>query len=164
VKSGERGAATTEALIILPFFFIVWGAIFFAHRLGEKRLVVNEAARACAWQRMTGGCTEPSPAGCNVSPGPSLGNDELEGSRAALVNLHQRLDAFVIDFQGMFGPYFRPIFGTEREGIVVRPRQVGGGEMGVATAFSEMCNEIPGDETVPTLSDQSFCAVTGWCN
>ena len=162
-RDGERGAATTEALIILPFFFIVWGALFFSHRLSEKQVVVNEIARTCAWSRMTGSCTEPLSPRCNFSPGTQLANDDLEGSRASLINYDLRIDAFLLDFQGMFGPYFRPVFGADRDGMVPKPKQIGGGEFNVHTQFSEMCNEIPGDETVPTVSNQSFCAITGWC-
>ena len=162
-RDGERGAATTEALILLPFFFIVWGALFFSHRLSEKRVVVNEIARTCAWARMTGSCTEPQSPRCNFSTGPQLSNDDLEGSRASLINYDTRIQAFIIDFSDMFGPYFRPTFGADRDARVTKPRQIGGGEFGVHTEFSEMCNEIPGDETVPTVSQDSFCDITGWC-
>ena len=162
-RDGQRGAASTEALILLPFFFIVWGALFFSHRLHEKRVVVNEVARTCAWARMSGGCTEPLSPRCNFTAGPQLSNDDLQGSRAALINYDTRTDEFVIDFSGMFGPYFRPVFGAETDGTVAKPRTIGGGEMGVRTEFSEMCNELPGEETVPTVSSDSFCAITGWC-
>lgn len=163
-RQGERGAATTEALIILPFFFIVWGALFFSHRLSEKKVVVNEIARTCAWQRMTGGCTEPMSARCNFNSSTTqLSNDDLEGSRASLINYDTRIDAFLLDFSEMFGPYFRPTFGADRDATVPKPRQIGGGEFNVQTEFSEMCNELPGEETVPTVSEQSFCDITGWC-
>lgn len=162
-RRGERGAATTEALIILPFFFIVWGALFFSHRLSEKRVVVNEIARTCAWARMTGGCTEPLSPRCNFTAGEQIPNDSLEGSRASLINYDTRIEAFMLDFSDMFGPYFRPVFGAERDSTVAKPRQLGGGEFGVRTEFSEMCNELPGEETVPTVSNDSFCQITGWC-
>lgn len=159
----QRGAATTEALILLPFFFIVWGAIFYSHRLHEKEVVVNEIARTCSWARMTGGCTEALPPQCNFSVGPQLANGELEGARASLDNYDTRIVPFVIDFSGIFGPYFRPTFGADREGRVAKPRQIGGGEAQVRTEFSEMCGELPGDATVPQVSTDSFCAITDWC-
>ena len=162
-REGERGAATTEALIILPFFFIVWGALFFSHRLSEKKVVVNEIARTCAWAQMTGGCTEPMSARCTFTTGPQLSDDQLEGSRASLINYNTRLESFELFFNEMFGPYFRPTFGANREATVPKPRQIGGGEFNVQTEFSEMCNELPGDETVPTVSEDSFCTITGWC-
>jgi hypothetical protein len=165
-RDGERGAASTEALIILPFFFIVWGALFFSHRLSEKKVVVNEIARTCAWAQMTGGCTEAQSPRCNFSSGTQLANDDLEGSRASLINYDNRIQPFIIEFQEMFGPYFRPVFGAEREGAVSKPVQIGGGPgdvFRVDTQFSEMCNETPGEETVPTVSEDSFCAITGWC-
>jgi len=163
-RDGERGAATTEALIILPFFFIVWGALFFSHRLSEKKVVVNEIARTCAWAQMTGGCTEPQSPRCNFSNSTQqLSDDDLEGSRASLINYNTRLESFELFFNDMFGPYFRATFGADREATVPKPRQIGGGEFNVGTEFSEMCNEVPGDETVPTVSEDSFCTITGWC-
>jgi len=167
-RDGERGAASTEALIILPFFFIVWGALFFSHRLSEKKVVVNEIARTCAWARMTGGCTEPMSPRCNHTTTAPLTNDDLEGSRASLINYDTRIGnalpmGFNWDFSAKFGPYFRPVLGADRDARVPKPRQIGGGEFGVHTEFSEMCNEIPGDETVPTVSNEIFCDITGWC-
>lgn len=166
-RDGERGAATTEALIILPFFFIVWGALFFSHRLSEKQVVINEVARTCAWQRMTQGCPSDetlSPRCNHTRDDTRLSNDDLEGSRASLINYDNRInDGFEFPFTERFGPYFRPIIGAERDGRVNKPTQIGGGDFGVRTEFSEMCNELPGDETVPTVSEDSFCTITGWC-
>ena len=53
---GQRGSVSAEALILIPFFFTVWGCIFFAHRVMEKKIVANEIARTCAWEQMSGGC------------------------------------------------------------------------------------------------------------
>jgi hypothetical protein len=162
-RGGQRGAASLEALVILPFFFIVWGCIFFAHRVMEKRVAVSEVARSCAWDQMSGGCARPPSPRCNFSSGAQLSDEELEGSRAAMVNIESRFTDFVIDFRSMFGPAFRPIFGAERQARVTRPRQMGGGELGVSAAFSEMCNETQGDETVGSVSASAFCSLTGWC-
>jgi hypothetical protein len=169
-RDGERGAATTEALIILPFFFIVWGALFFSHRLSEKKVVVNEIARTCAWQLMTGGCQEAQSPRCSFNNATTqLSDDELEGSRASLENYHRRIlgadgpIGFEYDFRGTFGPYFRETFGAEREATVPKPRQIGGGEFNVDTEFSEMCNETVHDETVPTESELIFCTISPWC-
>jgi len=163
-RRGERGAASTEALIILPFFFIVWGALFFSHRLAEKKVVVNEIARTCAWARMTGGCTDAMSPRCNHTTSVPLANDDLEGSRASLINYDARINSgFEWPFQSRFGPYFRPVLGADRDARVTKPRQIGGGEFGVHTEFSEMCNEVSHEETVPTVSEEMFCTITGWC-
>jgi hypothetical protein len=160
----QRGAATTEALILLPFFFIVWGGLFFSYKVHEKKVVVDEIARTCAWEQMSGGCTERRSPRCTFAGGPQLVNGDLEGSRASLENMEVRLGTFVIDFAAMFGPYFRPTFGTAREARVTRPRSMGGGEVGVETTFSEMCNELPGNESLEATAARSYCSMTGWCN
>jgi len=161
---GQRGSVSAEALILLPFFFIVWAALFFSYRLQEKKAVVNEISRECSWERMSAGCSAPPSPRCNYSQPSQLGNDALEGSRAALANLDDRLGAFVIDFGAQFGPYFRPVFGAGRQTRVPRPRGLGGDEVQIATSFSEMCNEVPGQGSAAAMSSRSFCSLTGWCN
>ncbi|HTE51114.1 MAG TPA: hypothetical protein VK698_09620 [Kofleriaceae bacterium] len=160
---GQRGVASVEALILVPFFFIVWGCAFFMHRTLEKKMVVNEIARTCAWEQMTGGCGGPGSSRCQFSSGPQLSDEQLEGSRAAIVNIENRFLGFAIDFRGMFGPAFRPVFGAERRGRVSRPRSIGGGDITVGAAFSAMCNETPGGETVASVATGAFCQQTGWC-
>lgn len=160
----QRGTASTEALILLPFFFIVWGCLFFTHSRLEQKVVVNEIARTCAWERMSSSCLAPPSPRCSFGAGQQqLSDADLEGASASMANLQTRLLAFTFDLRDMFGPVFRPIFSTAREGQVNRPRSLGGGQIPLQASFSEMCNEVPGDETEADLSSAAFCALTGWC-
>ena len=169
-RDGERGAVMTEALILLPFFFIVWGCLFFAFSTGEKRGVVDQVARNCAWDRMTGGCQgAPSPR-CTFAAGPQLGDDGLAGAAPLLADLRNGLTNYGLDLREMFGPFFRPTFGCERGGRVARPRGIGGGEIGVRGRFSAMCNEIPAHQKPrrqrynhKDLFPEAWCRRTGWC-
>jgi hypothetical protein len=163
-RAGQRGTASIEALTLLPFFFLVWGCIFFVHRAQERKAAVTETTRACAWERMSGGCRGSGSSRCTLSAGAiQLGDDDLVGSSAALANVDGRFPAFAIQFRQMFGPSFRPIFGAERHSRLNRPRVLGGGEVRVGAGFTGMCNETPGEETLGSVSAETFCRTTGWC-
>lgn len=160
----------TEALILLPFFFIVWGCLFFAFRTSEKRGVVDLVARSCAWDHMTTACKNaPSPR-CTFTNGPQLGNEGLEGAAPLLASLESGLMNYGMDLREMFGPFFRPTFGCERGGRVGRPRMIGGGDIGLRGRYSAMCNEIPAHEKPrrqqynhDDLFPEAWCRRTGWC-
>jgi hypothetical protein len=163
-RDGERGHASLEALILLPFFFLVWGCIFFVHKAESHKAGVSMATRSCAWQRMSGGCSGGGPPACQLSAGPDqLGDEDLVGSSAALANVDALFPALAIQFRTMFGPSFRPVFGAERHLRVARPRVLGGGETRVGAAFTGMCNETGGHETLGSVSTETFCELTGWC-
>jgi len=127
--------------------------------------VVNEAVRTCAWERMSGGCAGATSPSCSFSgAAEQLADDDLVGSTASMDNIDGLFPAFGVQFRDMFGPAFRPIFGAERHVRVPRPRALGGGDMGVGAAFSEMCNETSGDQTLAGFSSDTFCRMTGWCD
>jgi hypothetical protein len=169
-RAGERGAAMTEALILIPFFAIVWGCLLFAFKTGEKRAVVDEVARNCAWERMTGACKDaPSPR-CTFTDGPQLGNEGLEGAANLYQDLQTGLLNYGMDLREMFGPFFRPTFACARGGRVSKPRVIGGGDLGVRGSFSAMCNEIPAYQKPKKqqynhhdLFPDAWCTRTGWC-
>lgn len=164
-RAGQRGGASLEALIMLPFFFLVWGCVFFIHQLFEQQILVNENARTCAWDRMSGGCSAPTSPACNFSSGPEIPDSELEGGvgPGQVDNIDGHLRDFVIDFRGTFGPAFRPVFGAQKQTQVTRPRQMGGGERTVRAGFSEMCNDRPNGADLPAISAHAYCQLTGWC-
>lgn len=162
--SNQRGAASIEALLIIPFFIIVWGCAFFVQRTFSQKLVVNERARSCAWERMTSGCRGPASPRCQLADGPGLSDDQLEGSRGSMLEIERiTRDGFTIDFRARFGPAFRPLFAAGSGSRVRRPSSMGGGEIGVGSIMSAMCNEVGGPDTVQRIANDSFCAETRWC-
>lgn len=133
-------------------------------------MVVREIARACAWDHMSDGCTRPPSPRCVFRGGLVAGDDELGTAGALKVDLENRLEAFAIHFRAMFGSLSRPIFGTERESRVNRPRTIGGGDLGVSGQYLAMCNELPAYDRpretqtrVPRLLSNAWCETTGWC-
>ena len=161
---GQRGAASFEALLVITFFILIWVLAFFVQKTFSKKLVVNERARSCAWERMTSGCRGPVSARCALGAGPALSDDQLEGSRGSMVEIERIIrEGFTVDFRGRFGPAFRPVFAASSSGEVRRPRSLGGGLLGLTTTMSAMCNEVGGPETVQAITNDSFCAETGWC-
>jgi Flp pilus assembly protein TadG len=162
-RAGQRGAASVEALLLVPFFFIVWGCVFFVHRTFDRKLVVSEAARSCAWERMTSGCNAPASAGCQLAAAPTPSDEQLEGSRASIVQIETLFQRFTVDFRARFGPAFRPLFAAAGEVRVARPASIGGGQVAVGTTLSAMCNETGNPETVAAIARDSYCSQTPWC-
>ena len=46
----ERGSVMTEAVVMLPFFVLVWGCIIYVSQLYEKGIETQAVARECAWR------------------------------------------------------------------------------------------------------------------
>jgi hypothetical protein len=60
---GRRGAASVEAVVVLPVFIVIFAAILFVR---NKQLLTHAAearARSCAWQYSANNCTS-IPSGC----------------------------------------------------------------------------------------------------
>lgn len=162
--SGQRGAASFEALLVITFFLLIWSLSFFAQKTFSKKLVANEGARSCAWERMTSGCRGPASPRCQVGAGPALSDDQLEGSRGSMLEIERIInDRFTVDFRGRFGPAFRPVFAASSSDAVRRPTSLGGGLLGLTSTMSAMCNEVGGPDTIQAITNDSFCAETRWC-
>jgi hypothetical protein len=161
-RAAERGAATVEALVLLPAFFLIWALVHFVHGVMAEKILVGQIARTCAWEHMTSGCETPPPR-CTIASGAEMADDDLVDGVAAVAALQAELQAYRVDVEAAIGPIFRPFFGVTRKGEVARPALVGEGAAAVAVQLSTMCNDRPGEQTVVSVATPSFCALTGWC-
>jgi hypothetical protein len=55
--SCEQGIAMTEAVVVLPFFLVVWMSMITVHRMYEKRLESQVTSESRALQHSYSGCT-----------------------------------------------------------------------------------------------------------
>ena len=53
---GSRGAALVEALVVLPFFILIFAGIGYLGKLYSTRQVVGVQARKCAWMAAYNAC------------------------------------------------------------------------------------------------------------
>lgn len=64
-RSSTRGAASVEAVIVLPLFVILFVGIFWIRDRQEAKLIADQEARRCAWTYSALGCDDSKiPPGC----------------------------------------------------------------------------------------------------
>jgi hypothetical protein len=59
-----RGAASVEAVVVLPIFVIVFISLFYLRDIAVTKQAAEEHARMCAWLHSANNCPEEVPAGC----------------------------------------------------------------------------------------------------
>ena len=52
----ERGAAMTEAVVVIPFFLIIWMSLIFLHHMYKGRLEAQTVSMSAALENSYGGC------------------------------------------------------------------------------------------------------------
>ncbi len=151
-----RGAASVEAVIVLPFFILIFAGVLYVHHLWENRQIALMTARQCAWLFSASGCDE-QPSGCE-------GLVHAAGAEEQQNEVTDELDGGVIDqLSGIpfLGPAIRGIFGTALEANIERqtrrPPVLGGGRVPVAARYYMMCNEKA--QTLGELISGSFCGL-----
>jgi hypothetical protein len=66
-RFSTRGAASVEAVIVLPLFVILFVGIFWIRDRQEAKLIADQEARRCAWTYSALGCDRNHiPEGCEV--------------------------------------------------------------------------------------------------
>jgi hypothetical protein len=124
-----RGTATTETVIMIPMFAIVWGCIFFVFTFFQRTITMRSLTRGHTWAYSYVGCSGTGP-GTNLSTG-SGGGIGSSGSGDG------DIDSIV---QGLFA--LQTGTGT-RHTSLTRPRVIGGGTMQLSDAEYVMCNDVP---------------------
>jgi hypothetical protein len=64
----ETGAASIEAVVLLPCFLLLFFAIYGIHSRYEAKQRALANARHCAWVYSQRGCAGPLPPGCSTRP------------------------------------------------------------------------------------------------
>ena len=98
-RAGERGAAFVEAVIVLPFFILVFAGVMFVGKFYDSKLTVMREARQSAWTQSMSNCgTAGDPnttraAASTTGGGPAassedMGNAQPEGVEGQLAAGH----------------------------------------------------------------------------
>lgn len=85
-RSGERGAALTEAVVAIPFFLLIFAGIMFVGKMYMTKLAVMRMAKESAWNFAMCNCNEvgDSPSSRCVPPdGPPAGSGGSDSGSAA---------------------------------------------------------------------------------
>lgn len=151
-----RGAVMAEAIIMLPFFVIVFAALYYLHGAYSEKLDRSVAARGCAWTHASAGCQDDLPpictaAGADVDDKGGVfdqfggvaewgdGNDRVtgflpEGAASGIAEMSGLTNALLGIGDGI---------SVQTRGEVDRPSLFGGGRARVGSRYSVLCNEAP---------------------
>jgi hypothetical protein len=124
-----RGTATTETVIMLPMFIIVWGCIFFVFVFFQRTIEMRSLTRRDTWLYAYTSC-ETNPGGGTELSAPDEARPIDLGSMASTVM--RFLPGFTIGRSS-----------GARTASVSRPQVLGGGSIGLRDRMWVLCNEQP---------------------
>lgn len=137
----ERGSVMTEAVVMLPFFILVWGCIIYVSQLYEKGIETQATARECAWRHAKDNCERDSR--CAIAGGLDLSHDYGEGDGSAIESAEGSGGL------GFLGDGFLTniLFGADitatAESTTRKPELIGGGDAQIVGKMGLACNEKP---------------------
>jgi hypothetical protein len=126
-----RGTATTETVIMIPMFAIVWGCIFYVFTFFQRTITMRSLTRGHTWAYSYIGCTGSAPGttldrqGGSIIPGGSSSSGD------------SGVDSII---SGLFG--LSTGHGS-RSSSVARPQILSGGSLPIRDELFVMCNDVP---------------------
>jgi hypothetical protein len=125
-----RGTATTETVIMIPMFAIVWGCIFYVFTFFQRTIAMRSMTRGHTWAYSYVGCNG-SGAGTTLERQgggiiPSSGSSGDGG-----------VDSIVAGLFGLSTGH------GSRSSSVARPRVLGTGSISIRDEQFVMCNDVP---------------------
>ncbi|MDH5491500.1 MAG: hypothetical protein OEY14_06060 [Myxococcales bacterium] len=156
----ERGAAYTEAVIMLPVFFMVFALFYHVHRVHTAKLETLQNARSSAWLMSYDDCEGSST--CPSGRGECASADSDSGVDSAISDLKSKLGPF----EGAIGGFLDGIFGTATKATATSsysdPNYLGGSDHNLSTSYAIMCN--PKRVTILDMLKTAFCdAISPLC-
>ncbi len=124
-----RGTATTETVIMIPMFAIVWGCIFYVFVFFQRTIAMRSMTRGHTWAYAYVGCSGTGPGttlnreGGGIIPGGSSGDSGVDSIVAGLFGLSTGHGS--------------------RSSSVTRPRVLGDGSIAIRDELYVMCNDVP---------------------
>lgn len=142
--SDERGAATTETVIMIPMYAIVWGCIVYVTNHFQNTIELRMRMRRDTWAYAYTACTDRPATNTDLRDAPGLvtdpsgttdGGESASGAGAiagiaSIMNYIPGLNFTTVEAE-------RGDFSTER------PAVIGGGELPVRANMTLLCNERP---------------------
>lgn len=140
-----RGAASVEAVVVLPIFLVLFISLFYVRDQVLAKQAAQEQARTCAWLYSWNNCNaQGMPAECEgvVTDNPMLGEVPSEVTDAL------GGDSFFADIvAGMIEPVLEVAFGSSADAKVTRdvarPLLYGGETSTVVGKYHIACNLAP---------------------
>lgn len=167
-----RGAAYTEAVIVIPVFILLWAAVIHVGGSFQAKSVASQTARRCAWAYANGGCDD-VPEGCEGVVGGAdrqfddgdiddVAGDDGQKIRDGVQQISDPIDDSIGEIP-VAGDIIHAIVGTATTATagvpVKRPKVLGGQRQRLTTSYTVMCNER--EKTLGSIVTGAFCSLTG---
>jgi hypothetical protein len=151
----ERGAAMVEALIVIPFFIMIFVLSIFLNNLYSAKLRTIRETKKCVWQSaMKGDCQ----GGCGESTTKNLGDKDLDkGAENNPSQGHPQVDKWL---KKTFSETDMSRTGNATASSITGI--VDGFSVQVATKQVAMCNEIPEDAQFRSIFLYTYHKLTAW--
>lgn len=127
-----RGTATTETVIMIPMFAIVWGCIFYVFTFFQRTIAMRALTRGHTWAYSYIGCSG-SATGTTLSREGGSVIPSTTGSSSG----DSGVDSIVSGLFGLSTGHGR------RSSQVSRPRVLGQGTIDIRDELYVMCNDVP---------------------
>lgn len=163
----RAGAATVEAVILIPVLAVLWFGILYEQAHAAARQRARATARRCAWTHAVGGCDE-TPSDCEGlvhtaerAPTPADAPDDADADKAAESVIAEGLGAGVLDDVPLLGPALDGLLGPATEFTAARSVERAGFAGTARGRFHLLCNAKPQEPraAVGTM----FCDRTKFC-
>lgn len=137
----RRGTASVEAIMMLPFFIVVYAGIYYMHGLYAGYQLALGQARTCAWDYAKRGCEGDPPPGCEAAVGhEAMAQNEEDNFRVQdILGQLSSLPLIGDVVEGIFG---RPLQTSTRHEIWA-PRTFAPRRRSVASHYFTLCNTVP---------------------
>ena len=162
MPASQRGAASMEAVVAIPFLILVFAGILYVGNRAEAAQAARDRARSCAWLYSANGCREVPPSCQGVlSTGTASRHDDGE-LRSTFERTQQAArqqpdrngepppdpkGALQKIVGGIIGSVIEDLFGrttsAHTERVVRRPKPLGGGKLAVEGDYHLACNLAP---------------------
>jgi hypothetical protein len=149
----ERGHATSEAVIMLPFFIMVWGCIIWASQSFENEIDLAAKTREHTWQHAMNDCRGATGADTQVTDYSGGGISGGIESVFSLIDQVAGLFAVMEDWPGLTFDEHQYV----REDVVTAPNVAGGNNRETYYRTVLMCNEV---HDTPDIEETAWSAFT----
>ena len=151
----EGGTATTETVIMIPMFVIVWGCIVYVTNVFQGTIEMRARIRRDMWAYAYTGCEDMPSTGTaldtsrGIIPDPTGAGAEADGAARGGAGTAESGGASgiigMIDdvLSYLPGLNFESLEGHRSDFRVTRPEVIGGGSMSMGASIFVLCNEVP---------------------
>lgn len=158
----DEGTASIEAVIMLPFFIIVWGLLLFAVDVYKHKIDAGIQARDCGWSYAQSGC-ETVPPSCQEAPGDPVAVSDVAGSgelASSVDDVPVSIPVIGDLLNGLVDTIFGEMKRAQHVNDVQRPQVLGASTVHTRGAFAIMCNERP--RTIGEMARDMVCSIASF--